>query len=304
MTEDQIMEKEEIENYKKAGQIARDALNYGKTLIKEGASALNIQKEVENKILELGGQIAFPTQLSFNDTAAHFCAEKNNDVIIKDQLIKLDVGAHVNGFIGDNALSVDMTKNNEFQDIIKASREALDNAIKIINPNTELKSIGKTIQDTIESYNLSPIKNLSGHGLGKFNIHSSPTIPNFDTGEETKLNKPLAFAVEPFATNGAGLIYETGSASVFTLTGIKPVRDTFTKNILNEIKTYGGLPFATHWLQEKFSDAQINFALRNLDKLEILKFHPPLIDRKHGMVAQSEHTILIDNEGKTIITTK
>ena len=119
-----------IEDWKAAGQIARQALDYGVSLIKPGVKAVDVLDKIEEKIHELGGEIAFPAQLSCNHIAAHWCADPNDPLILTDQLICLDVGAHVNGCIGDNAATVDLSGKNE--KLVEASKAALDNAIKII----------------------------------------------------------------------------------------------------------------------------------------------------------------------------
>ncbi|MDA1197437.1 MAG: type II methionyl aminopeptidase, partial [Nanoarchaeota archaeon] len=69
-----------------------------------------------------------------------------------------------------------------------------------------------------------------------------------------------------------------------------------------EIDTYHNLPFTIRWLTKKFSENQVQYALSELRKLGILKEHPPLVEKQQGLVAQSEHTILVLED--PIITTK
>jgi len=288
----------EVENYKKAGKIAAEALEYGKSLIKKGAKAIDVCDKVEEKIRSLGGGIAFPAQVSMNSTAAHFCPE-DDSVEFSDEVVCLDVGAHVNGCIGDNACSVDLSGENA--DLVKASQEALKAAIEKVEVGVKLSTIGKAIEDTITSMGFQPVRNLSGHGLDLFNIHSSPTVPNFDTKSDEVLGKQV-IAIEPFATTGGGLIYEKGEPSVFGLTGKKSVRVGFVRNIQKEIESYNGLPFTTRWLTRKFSPAQVKFALNQFKQLDILKEWPPLVERSDGLVSQAEHSLLVDDE--VIVLTK
>lgn len=294
------MEEETLNSYVKAGKIAAEALLYGKGLIVPGAKILDACLEIDKKILELGGELAFPSQISCDDIAAHFCPEIGDESVFDKQVCCLDVGVHVNGFIGDNALTVDLSGENE--ELVKASREALENALKIIGPGVSLGEIGKEIHDTITSYGFSPIKNLSGHGLGEFDIHTNPTIPNFDTGDKTVLEKDMAIAIEPFATKGEGVIYESGNPTVFQVMNKKPVRNPFTRKALVEIDKLNGLPFAKHWLQDKIGKAQAGFALKEMSQMEIVRGYPPLVDRGHGLVSQAEHTVIVLE--KSVITTK
>lgn len=281
------------DKYKKAGKIAKEALAYGKDLIKKGAKVLDVCNKIEEKIFSLGAAPAFPVQISMNEIAAHFCPEDNDETIFEDQLVSLDVGVHIDGFIGDNACTVDLSGNNS--DLVKASEEGLKAAIEKVKVGVKLSEIGKAIEDAITSYGFKPVRNLSGHGLDFYNIHCAPTIPNFDTKGNEVLEK-CVIAIEPFATNGIGLIHEKGDASVFSLIGKKSVRIGFVRNIQKEIEKLNGLPFTTRWLTKNFSEAQVKFALNQFKQLGILKEYPPLVERQNGLVSQAEHSLLVDEE--------
>ncbi|HJN57015.1 MAG TPA: type II methionyl aminopeptidase [Candidatus Woesearchaeota archaeon] len=294
------MDEAEIEKIKKAGNIAAQTLEYGKNLIKKDASLLQVLDKIEEKIEELGAKPAFPAQISCNHLAAHFCPDED-DIIFSDQLACLDVGVHVDGYIGDNAVTVDLSGKNE--NLVKASKEALDNAISVVKPGVTLTEIGKAIQDSIQKYGFAPVRNLSGHGLGKFEQHTKPSIPNFDTGSDEKIEKGMVFAIEPFASTGAGIVQDSGIATVFIMGNKRPVRNMITRQVLREIETYNNLPFTTRWLTNKFG-AKAKYALREMEQLGMIHPYPPLADRDKGLVSQAEHTILIDNDGKVIVTTK
>ncbi len=288
-----------IEDWKKAGQIAAQALEYGAGLIKPGTKLLEVSELVEKKIKELGGKPAFPVQISCDHIAAHYCAEPDDSIVFDKQVACLDVGVHVNGAIGDNATTVDLS--GEWAELVKASREALDAAIKVCKIGTPLGEIGKAIHEVITGYGFSPIKNLSGHGLARFNVHDSPTIPNYDNGNTAELEKGRIIAIEPFATNGTGMIYETDRANIFALVNKKPVRNMITRKVLKEIETFEDLPFTTRWLTKKFPLGSVNLALRDLLNHKIIRDYPPLPDKTKGIVTQAEHSLLIDD--KVVILT-
>jgi len=297
--ESEELTKEDIENWKKAGKIAAQALEYGGSLIKKGATLLEVSDQVEKKIKDLGAIPAFPVQISCNQIAAHFCADPDDNTIFEDQVACLDVGACVDGAIGDNALTVDLS--GKYSELVKASQEALKNAIKIVQIGTTLGEIGKTIQETNSSYGFSPIKNLSGHGLDYYNIHTAPTIPNIDTGDKTEIEENMCIAIEPFATDGAGMIYESERANIFMLTNPKPVRSPFAREILQYVgENYKTLPFTTRWLSKRFGLGKTNFALRELIKNNIIQQFPPLVEKNKGMVSQAEHTLLITDKVEVI----
>ncbi len=288
------------EKYIKAGRIAGEALKYGASLIKIGETLLDVTEKVEQKILDLGGEFAFPPQISLNEIAAHYCADPKDPIVFKKgDLVKLDVGVMIDGYIGDTAISVNL---GEHEDLVKASREALDNAIKLIRPGVTLSELGKTIHNTIVKYGYAPVRNLSGHGLNQYVFHDKPSIPNFDTGDKTRLEKGMVIAIEPFASNGAGVIYESSYANIFSVINKKPVRNIITREILKEIEKYRNMPFTTRWLTRKFPEPKVNFALRELQHMNIIRSYPPLPDERKGCVSQAEHTIIVDDE--PIITTK
>ncbi len=295
------MDEETLVKLKKAGKIAAEARDFGISLIKKENTLLDVTKKVEDKILKLGGGMAFPPQISLNDCAAHFYPDEDDNIIFKDQVCSLDVGVHIDGFIGgDTAKTVDLSGENA--ELVKASLEALNNALKIIKPGLKISEIGKVIQETITGYGFAPVRNLSGHGLDEYNIHTKPSIPNYDNGDSTELVEDQLIAIEPFASKGAGIVYESGNATVFQLMGKKPVRNIFTRQILKELEKFKGLPFCKRWLVEKFSLPKVNFALRELNNLEILREYPPLVDKNHGVISQAEHTIIVKD--KPIILTK
>ena len=170
-----------MDEYIEAGKIAAQALKYGGKLIKVGESLLDVTEKVEQKVLDLGAEFAFPPQISLNEIAAHYCADPNDETKFKEgDIAKLDVGVMIDGYIGDNALTVDLGDNEK---LVRASREALNKAIEIIKPGVTLSEIGKTIHDTITGYGFAPVRNLSGHGLDKYVFHDKPSIPNFDNGD-------------------------------------------------------------------------------------------------------------------------
>lgn len=215
-------------------------------------------------------------------------------------MVCLDLGVHVNGAVGDNAYTIDLS--GQYRELVNAVQDALDNALKTIKVGVEIREIGKAIQQTITSYGFAPVKNLSGHGLGVYDVHSKPTIPNYDNGDKTEINNGMVFAIEPFATNGAGMVQEAGKPTVFVLEQKRPVRSPVTREVLKEIETYEGLPFALRWLTRKFGP-KANFAMRELLQLGVIKDYPPLVEVNKGIVSQAEHSILVDN-GEVIILTK
>lgn len=289
-----------MKDWIKSGQIAAQVREYSKDLIKPGEKIIDIANKIENKIKELGGVVAFPVNISLNEIAAHYTPVHDDETILDNQIIKIDIGTSYNGAIGDTAYTIDLS--NQYSDLVKASKKALSNVIKILQIDITLGEIGKTIQETIESYGYSPIKNLSGHGLDLYSVHQPPSIPNYNTNDNTKLKKGQTIAIEPFATNGVGMIKESGRAMIFSQINKRPIRNKFSRLIFNEIQTYKNLPFTSRWLTAKFGTLKTNLGLRELIQVGNIKEYPPLPEVNKGMVSQAEHSFIIDD--KVITTTK
>lgn len=284
-----------------AGKIAIQIREYAKKIIKKDMPLLEIAEKIEAKIIELGGKPAFPTNLSINDIAAHY-TPSHDDKTLARGLLKIDFGVHIDGDIADTAFSIDLENSDENKKLIKASEEALENALKIIKEKITTNEIGKIIQKTIESYNLSPIINLSGHSIKKYELHSGITIPNIDDNKNIKIEKGL-YAIEPFATNGNGKVYDGKPSGIYYLQSEKNIRSSTAREILRFIvEEYQTLPFCERWLVKRFGTKAL-FALKELKDAEVLHHFRQLVESSHAKVAQAEHTILVDKD-EIIITTR
>lgn len=295
-----IIEEAGLENWKKAGRISAAALDYGKRLIKKGTPLLEICDAVDAKIVELGAKPSFPSQVSLDHVAAHYCPDSDDKTVLEAQVCKLDVGASINGCLGDNAATVDLSGN--YSELVAAAEKALVAAIKVVKAGVALGDVGRAIQEAITGFGFSPIRNLSGHGLGKFEIHTKPTVPNFDNGDKTVLQENEVIAIEPFATTGKGKIYMSANASVFMQTSDKQTRDPSIRKVLDKIRSYERLPFAKRWLHKDFPAIKVAVALRVLQQQGIIQGFPPLIEEAKGIVSQAEKTVLVKKDGCEILT--
>ncbi len=285
------IEDSRLNDWIRAGKVAYEAVEYSKKIIKRGARFYDVAEMIEKKIRELGCEPGFPVNLSTNEFAAHMTPKINDDMVFEDQVVKVDIGTSCNGAIGDTAYTIDLS--GKYNDLIKASVEALENAIKILRPGVKLGEIGRTIQETIESHGYVPVRNLSGHGLGLYSVHSPPGIPNFDNKDNTELKEGQIVAIEPFATDGHGLIKEHGSAEIFSMASNKAVRSRMARELLREIEKYNGLPFAKRHLAKRLSPMKISIGLRELLQNKNLEAYPPLVEVNKGIVSQHEHSFII-----------
>ncbi len=253
------VDNELFKKYMKAGEIAAFVREESKKFIKPGVLLIDIAEKIESLIKKKGGGIAFPVNLSLNDIAAHYTPIKNDETIFTDKdILKVDIGVHIDGYVGDTAYTISF--NKDYKELIKASETALSNAIKIIRPGTKLSEIGSVIEETINSFGFKPIRNLTGHGLERYNIHADPQVPNIASAPEYILQENEVIAIEPFATDGAGMVKESGTAMIFTcITG--PARNPDARIIMNFSEKFNGLPIAERWLPID-SRIKIRLALR------------------------------------------
>ncbi len=295
-------EPEEFKDSLRAGKIAKEIRAYVREIVKPDVLLVELAQKIHKKIEELGGEVAFPVNLSIDDVAAHYHPALE-DTTVAHGLLKVDVGIHVKGFIADTALTIDLTPDKKHKELVEASEEALKKALDILDKNPSLHEIGQIIQKTIEEKGFSPIINLSGHSLGKYEIHSGITIPNYGNNAPAKLDSGV-YAIEPFATTGEGKIYEGPSGNIYAVLELKMPRSPIARKILEYVyKKYKTLPFSLREVQEKFG-AMSRLGLKELEQIGAVHSYPQLIEKAHGFVSQAEHSFIKTSDGKIIVITR
>jgi methionyl aminopeptidase len=283
---------QDLDTWRKAGKVAAEALAFGRGLVKDGANIREVCDRIDAKIVELGARPAWPSQVGLDHVAAHATPDAGDDAVFDGNVVCLDVGAHIDGCIGDNAATVDLS--GQHAELLKASEEALENAIRAVGVGVALGEIGRVIEETIASHGLQPVRNLSGHGISRWVIHDAPTIPNHDTKDKTVLKGDQVIAIEPFVTDGAGSIQEHGRGNIFAVAGDRPIRSPAAREVLAFAKrTYRGLPFTSRWIAAEFGAGKARLALAELLRNGNLHAHPPLAERSKGMVAVFEKSMYV-----------
>ena len=283
-----------IGKYRQAGKILSLVRAEAVKKVTEGASLLAAAEFTENLIREKGGEPAFPVNISRNDEAAHSTPAFNDTAVFGKDMVKLDIGVHIDGYIADTAVTVDLSGNPE---LVKAAESALSEAIKFVRAGVNTSDIGGVIEDTIGSFGFKPIINLTGHGLAQYIQHAPPAIPNKRMPHGVVLEEGDVVAIEPFATDGAGKIHDAGNAEIYHVISGRPVRHPAARALLQEISKYKTLPFAKRWLGE-----HVDFAMVQLVKGGIIQPYPILKEIKGGLISQAEHTIIVTEDGCEVIT--
>lgn len=295
------MDKQILEKYLQAGKIAKETLDYGKALVKDGVAVLEIAEAIEKKIFELGGKPAFPVNIGINETAAHFTpVMQSREIINAEDYVKLDLGVHIDGYIADTAVTVRPAGKDK---MILCSEKMLEAALPLFVPGGKLSEIGEAIENVSKEFEFNPVRNLTGHGLEQYDLHAGTNVYNVKNSSNKKLEEGEVYAIEPFCTTGAGLVKDSEPALIFMWLADKPVRSAEARKILELAKTrYAGLPFAKRWVETSFSPLKLSLAINELSRIGALHAFAQLKEISGKPVAQTEHTVIVSD--KPIVTTR
>jgi len=306
------LEKEEedrikIESLRKAGKIALEVKKDIKPKIKPGTKALDIITMAEAKIEDLGGLCAFPVNLCVNNIAAHYTSPLKDDglMIGEGDLVKIDLGVHIEGYIVDTAFTVNFNEDESLENIVQATEVALDAVKMMIKPKVNTRELGKKIEDIIRGFKYNPIKELGGHQIERWTVHGRKQLPELGSQGGDIMEEGDVFAIEIFASSGEGSVHNTQYSHIYELnpySGRVPLRRKASKQLLGFVnKNYKTLPFAERWLANEFRMG-IAFGIHELVQQGKLQAHFVLAEKKGAYVAQSEETILVAEDGYEQLT--
>jgi methionyl aminopeptidase len=294
-----------LESYLKAGRIASEVRELARKKNHVGSTLFQICETVEAQIRERNGAPAFPVNVSLNEIAAHYTAEPNDQTeVVEGDVLKIDIGVHVDGYIADTAVTV--CYDPKYEALVRAAEAALGEAVRISKANTKASDIGKIIEATITKFGFRPIQNLSGHSLQQYTVHAGKSIPNIWTrGSSFSLIANEAYAIEPFVTtrDGQGVVYEGKVRNIFGISSRKPVKEERPDEMLGLIwSRYKTLPFALRWLTDKYDEKDARQIIEVLVKKKNVHAYPTLVEGQGKKVVQAEHTLIPSESGTTVIT--
>ena len=199
-------------------------------------------------------------------------------------------------------MTVEVGSSSAYADMIKASQNALRSAIKLVEPGRPLWEIGEAQASEAEALGFKTVKNLCGHTLAPYSVHAGVSIPSYNNKDTSTLQDGWQIAIEPFVTDGQGMIAEKGEPTVFMVQRPKAIRSVYGRKLMVPIQKRQGLPFTLRELQRQFGAGATNIGLRDLAASGQLEVYPPLCEVAGGMVAQFEHSMLVGE--KTIVYTR
>ncbi|MFB6302022.1 MAG: type II methionyl aminopeptidase [Haloferacaceae archaeon] len=290
------LDDETVEKYRAAGEALRTVLDEAAEMIEPGVRHLEVAEYAEDRIDELADGPAFPVNISVDEEASHATPARDDESEFGEEMVCLDVGVHVDGYVADAAVTVDYT---DTPDMVAAAEEALDAAIERVEPGAETGEVGAAIEEAIRSYDYTPVLNLSGHGVERWDAHTGPNVPNrgVDRGVEFEVGDVVA--IEPFATDGRGKVSEGHDEEIYSLENERSVRSRAARQVLERITDrYRTLPFAARWIEGQRADV----AIRRLKQQDVLHGYPVLKEEEGRLVSQAEHTLIVTEDGCEVTT--
>ncbi|ODQ83240.1 hypothetical protein BABINDRAFT_57636 [Babjeviella inositovora NRRL Y-12698] len=307
--------------FRKAAEIHRRVRKRSKDIIKPGMTMIDVAETIENAVRTysgvdgLKGGMGFPTGVSLNHCAAHYTPNAGDKTVLSyEDVMKVDIGVHVNGHIVDCAFT--MTFDERYDKLLEAVKDATNTGINEAGIDVRLTDIGERVEEVMESYEVEldgktyPVKcirNLNGHNINQYQIHGGKSVPIVKNGDETKMEEGETFAIETFGSTGRGYVITAGESSHYAKNvdvQVNPadLKTTKAKQLMDTINTnFGTLPWCRRYL-DRLGEEKYLLALNQLCKAGIVQDYPPLVDTAGCYTAQYEHTILLHPTRKEVVS--
>ena len=202
---------QEIEKIRQACLVVADVLDNIRALVQPGVTTQALDEFAERQILAAGAKPAFKGYRGYPKT---LCTSVNyevihgipseNVVLKQGDIVSIDVGAIVEGFYGDAAITLPVgIITPEAERLIKVTEESLYRGIDQAKAGNRLYDISHAVQHHVEAHGYSVVREFVGHGIGR-SLHEDPQIPNFGPqGQGPRLKPGMVLAVEPMVNRGA-----------------------------------------------------------------------------------------------------
>lgn len=265
---------------------------------------IDICEKAEQLIRRKGAEPAFPCNVSINEIAAHYTSPPNDTGRIPEgSLVKVDIGAHVDGYVTDTAVTVCL--DNEHANLVVAAESALKRAVACITAGMSTSKLGTIIERTVKAHGLKPVSNLTGHQIDRYLIHAGTSLPNVSHVFPSKIQLGAVYAIEPFVTvsDAIGRVEDKKEGTIFRFQKSKSQKNPHAKKLLEHIeKNFRTLPFAERWLQEIVPIECHKTAFQELLASKTITKYPIFVEASRKPVAQAEHTVLVTEKGCIVLT--
>ncbi len=292
------------EEYFRAGKIAAEVREKAKKSVKPGSSLNELAEMIEHEIKGRGAEPAFPCNICINSVAAHYTPTLEDESVVKEgDIVKVDFGVHINGFIVDTAITVSFNIN--YDPMVRAAEIMLQEALSTIRAGVRAGEVGRAVQNTAQRLGFKPIINLSGHAIAPYMVHAGLSIPNTYSPGTPELKAGQVYAIEPFATTlkGAGIVTNGPETNIFSLVARKPVGDASLNRLVEKVwSRFRTLPFTYRQIKDLGEQGWLKSAVKTLLQKHVLRGYPMLVEARNEFVAQAEHTVTPVENGVIILT--
>ena len=297
-------DKDALEKFQLSGKILRETREEIRNFVKENMPIIEICEKAEQLIIEKGAKPAFPCNVSINEIAAHYTSPPNDTKRIPEKsLVKVDIGAHVDGYVTDTAVTVCF--NKDYENLVTTAEAALKKAVETIRPDMSTSKLGTVIENTIKNHGLKPISNLTGHQIGRYLIHAGTSLPNVSHLFASKIQLGAVYAIEPFVTvsDAIGKVEDDKEGTIFRFQKSRSQKNPHARQLLKHIEeNFRTLPFAERWLQNVVPKERYPEAFQQLLASKTIMKYPVFVEASRKPVAQAEHTVLIVKDGCMVLT--
>ena len=209
-----IKTKKEIDFIRESCRIVAETLKLVANNVRPGVTTIELDRIAEEYIFSNNAKAAFKgySQAGSYDYPASICVSIDDEVVhgipgervLKEgEIVSIDVGVLKNGYFGDAALSVAVGKiSSDKEKLLEVTEKSLYEGINEAKVNNRVHDISFAVQNYVEANGFSVVKDLCGHGVGKY-LHEEPAVPNYGVrGTGPKLKKGMTIAIEPMVNTG------------------------------------------------------------------------------------------------------
>ena len=205
-----VRSREELEKMREAGRLVGEVLTELAALVTPGITTSELDTVAEKRIAAAGATPAFK---GYHGYPATICASINEEVIHgipsgrrvlnEGDIISIDVGAVLEGYFGDSAITLPVGQVSEdAARLLRATEESLYKAIEVVKPGARVSDIGHAVQRHVEASGFSVVREFVGHGIGQ-KMHEEPQVPNYgEPGRGPRLAEGMVLAIEPMVNAG------------------------------------------------------------------------------------------------------
>jgi methionyl aminopeptidase len=284
-----------LDRWREAARIAAGARELGLRLAVPGAKRRDVAEAIEAFVRDRGAQPAFPANLSRNDEAAHYTPDDDDEATLAvGDLLKVDVGAHLDGAVADTADTVEVGGGRRQAHLVAAVHDALAAGVRAVRPGGAVDDVSRAIAEAIRARGLKPVHDLTGHTIERYVLHAGKSIPNVPGLSSARFVEGEIVAIEPFATNGEGRIANGPFGHIVRFRRPPPADDAELGQLFDRFRT---LPFTLRWARRPEERRALERARR------LLQTYPVFLERGGGLVAQAEHTVRVGPSGAEVLTT-